>query len=326
MELPWTSYGHYLRQLFPVWPEVRKASLNGGFTCPNLDGSKATGGCIYCDNRSFSIAAPRRGSDIRAQIDASIPRLRKRHPGAGILAYFQPWSNTYAPVERLEELYGEALAHPEVCGMAIGTRPDCVGTEVRDLLERLAGQKPVILELGLQSSNDATLARINRAHTAADWVAAWKLFRGGGPARDLLAMSAPELRASRVQLSAHVILGLPGEGPAEWRATARLLAQHPVQTVKIHPLHVVRGTELHRQYEAGEYRPLTLEQYAQGVVDFVRELPPETIVERVSGETAEGMTVAPEWSGKRTPIVRAVLAAWSRPPAEGGPARNPQES
>ena len=296
-ELPFRSYGAFLRGLLPGRKEVRKVVLDAGFRCPNLDGTRGTGGCSYCDNRSFSPVAGTRKT-LAEQLDEGIARLKAKRPEAGVLAYLQPWTNTYGAPERLRAVYESILADERVDGLAIGTRPDCVDEAVRDLLEELAARKPVVLELGLQSANDRTLARIGRGHTAAEWADAWNLFRAGGRAA-----------TSRVALAAHVILGLPGETPEDWRATARFLAAHPVESVKIHPLHVVKGTRLAEEWERGEFALPTLEEYARGVAEFASILPPSTAVERVSGEAPSDMLLAPAWSGDRNAIVRAVLGA-----------------
>ena len=303
-ELPFRSYASFLRELFPGRKEIRKVVLDAGFRCPNLDGTRGTGGCSYCDNRSFSPVAGTRKS-VAEQLEEGISRLKAKRPEAGVLAYLQPWSNTYAPLEKLRALYSEILAFPGVDGLAIGTRPDCVDEAVRDLLEELAERKPIVLELGLQSANDRTLARIGRGHTAAEWGGAWSLFRDGARAKN-----------SRISLAAHVILGLPGESLDDWKATARFLAAHPVQSVKIHPLHVVRGTRLAGEWERGEFALPSLGEFARGVAEFAKLLPRETAVERVSGEAPSEMLLAPEWSGDRNAIVAAVLSELERLPAD----------
>ena len=302
-ELPFRSYGAFLRGLFPGRKEVRKVVLDAGFRCPNLDGTRGTGGCSYCDNRSFSPAAGSRKS-VSEQLAEGIARLKAKRPDAGVLAYLQPWSNTYGPLEKLREIYSGILANPGVDGLAVGTRPDCVDEGVRDLLEELAVRKPVVLELGLQSANDRTLERIGRGHTAAEWADAWNLFRGG---RTFGREGGAD--SSRVALAAHVILGLPGETREDWLETARFLAARPVESVKIHPLHVVRGTRLADEWARGGFALPTLEEYARGVAEFASILPPSTAVERVSGEAPSDMLLAPAWSGDRNAIVRAVLAA-----------------
>ena len=303
-ELPFRSYASFLRELFPGRREVRKVVLDAGFRCPNLDGTRGTGGCSYCDNRSFSPVAGTRKS-VAEQLEEGISRLKAKRSEAGVLAYLQPWSNTYGPLERLRALYSEILAFPGVDGLAIGTRPDCVDEGVRDLLEELAERKPIVLELGLQSANDRTLARIGRGHAAAEWAGAWSLFRDGTRAKN-----------SRVSLAAHVILGLPGETLEDWKATARFLAAHPVQSVKIHPLHVVKGTRLAGEWERGEFALPTLGEFARGVAEFASILPRETAVERVTGEAPSDMLLAPDWSGDRDAIVAAVLSELERLPAD----------
>ncbi len=241
---PYTPYAQLLAARGFAGVKVRKVTLNGGFTCPNLDGTKSRGGCTYCDNRGFSPSAGKRGVSLPVQLEQGMAYARSRFGAEKFIAYFQTFSGTYAPVRRLRELYRQALEHPDVVGLSIGTRPDCVGPEVADLLEELGTKTFLTLELGLQSAFDATLRRINRAHTFDDFARAMHLCRQRG-----------------FDLCVHIILGLPGESPEHYRHTASVLGEWTYHAIKIHPLHVVRGTALAAQYARGEYRPLEIDEY-----------------------------------------------------------------
>jgi radical SAM protein (TIGR01212 family) len=311
---PWRSYKEFLGEILPKSPVVRKASLNGGFTCPNLDGTVATGGCIYCDNRSFALSAPKRGHQIVEQLDQAREKIHYRWPEARLLAYFQPFTNTHAPVKQLRELYEAALQVEDVCALAIGTRPDCVNEEVAGLLIELIEShgKPILLELGLQTSSDRTQELINRAHRTEEWSKAWELLshKAGIDWSDARASRecSPKRRLP-LYLAAHVILGLPEESTEDWMATADYLAKHPVDSVKIHPMHVVRNTTLAEWFERGDYVPPELDLYAEGAARFIQKMPRHMAIERISGETQPGYTLAPDWSGNRPLILERIRAA-----------------
>lgn len=279
----------HLRERFgePVY----RVTVDAGFTCPNVDGTVAKGGCVYCDNRSFSPnrRLPRRG--IRAQIDHGIEILGKRYGVRRFLAYFQAATNTYAPVDKLRRLYDEALEHPQIAGLAIGTRPDCVGDDVLVLLAEYGKRMYVCLELGLQTIHDRSLEWMNRGHGLASFVDAVRRCTG-----------------LPIELCAHVILGLPGESRDEMLATAEVLASLPVQGVKIHNLHVVRDTPLAEQYACGTARMLEFDEYVSIVCDFLERLPAERVIHRLSGDAPPNYLVAPQWCLEKDRILRAVAA------------------
>ncbi len=275
--------------------KVRKVSLNGGFTCPNLDGSKARGGCTYCDNRGFSPVAGKRSMPIEAQMEEGMAFYRSRFGAEKFIAYFQTFSGTYAPVARLRDLYARALAHPDVVGLSIGTRPDCVSPEVADLLAELGKDSFVTLEIGLQSSFDETLVRINRAHTFAEFSQAMDLCQGRG-----------------FDLCVHIILGLPGEGRDHYLRTAESLSRWNYHSIKIHPLHVVKGTVLATQYARGEYVPMGQEEYVSGLVDFLERVPPEVGVQRFTGDATGDMLVAPLWCRNKSAVLAAIKNEFER--------------
>ena len=276
MQTRYTDLSSHLRGLFGC--RVQKITVDAGLTCPNRDGTIATGGCIYCNSRGSGTGAHARGLSITAQLQAGKAALARRYQARKFIAYFQSFSNTYAPVERLKALYDEALAVESVVGLAIGTRPDCVSEPVLALLEEYARRYLVWVEYGLQSARDATLARIQRGHDTA-------CFRK--------AVAATRSRGIRV--CAHVILGLPEETREDMRFTARTLADAGIDGVKIHSLYVVKGTRLEALFQAGEYRCLDRPEYVDLVVDVLERLPARTVIQRLTGDPHPEELAAPDW-------------------------------
>lgn len=264
-------------------------SVDAGFTCPNVDGTVAIGGCTFCDNRSFSPSRrlPRQG--ILGQIDEGIRRLKRRYECDHFTAYFQPATNTYAPVEKLRPLYEQALSHPQVVAMAIGTRPDCVPDDVLDLLAELAGRTYLSVEYGMQTMHDRSLDWMNRGHHHEAFLDALNRSEGRG-----------------FEICAHAILGLPGETRDDMLATARELARLKVDSIKIHNLYAVKNTPLAEQVQRGEATLIERDEYISTVVDFLELLPPTTVVERVSGEAPPDYFVGPSWCLDK-PAVRLAL-------------------
>jgi radical SAM protein (TIGR01212 family) len=271
------AYGYFLRQKFGG-QRVQKVSLDAGFTCPNVDGTVAVGGCTFCDNRSFSPSrrVPRQG--IFDQLEDGIRRLKRRYDVDQFIAYLQPATNTYAPVDRLRPLYLAALSHPKVVGMAIGTRPDCVPDDVLDLLTEVAGRTYLSVEYGIQTIHDRSLDWMNRGHHHAATVDAIERSRG---------------RA--FEICGHVILGLPGETHEDMMATAQEVARLRLDAVKIHNLYAVKRTPLAEQVERGEVTLMGRGEYIRTLVDFLELLPPAMIVERVSGDAPPDYFVGPSW-------------------------------
>jgi uncharacterized protein len=291
--LRYFAYNYYLRQRFGQ--RVQKVSVDAGFTCPNVDGTVAKGGCVFCDNRSFSPSRRLPRTSVREQIDEGIRRLKWRYDVDKFLAYFQPATNTYAPVERLRRLYLEALDHPQVVGLAIGTRPDCVPNEVLDLLSEVAGRTYLSVEYGLQTIHDRSLDWMNRGHHYDAFLDAMDRSRGRG-----------------FEICAHVMLGLPGESPACMLATAREVARLRLDAVKIHNLYVVKNTPLADQVVEGKVSLMSREEYISTVVDFLELLPPECIVERVSGEAPPNYLVGPAWCLDKNGLRAALEAEFER--------------
>lgn len=287
------AYNEFLRRRFGG--RVQKVSVDGGFTCPNVDGTVATGGCTFCDNRSFSPSRRQPRLGITGQIDEGIRRLKLRYKVDRFMAYFQPATNTYGPLAKLRRLYEEALAHPQVVGLAIGTRPDCLPNDVLDLLTELATRRYLSLEIGLQTMHDRSLVWMNRGHDHAATVDAFDRARGRG-----------------FELCTHVMLGLPGETRDDMLATAREVARLGVDAVKIHNLYAVGRTPLGEDVQAGRVRLMELDEYVEIAVSFLELLPPTTLIERVSGEAPPKYLIGPQWCLDKPAIRAAIEAEFAR--------------
>lgn len=289
----YNAYSFQLRQKYGH--RVQRVSVDAGFTCPNVDGTVAIGGCVFCDNRSFSPSRRAPRLSIHDQIDDGIRRLKLRYRCDHFMAYFQPATNTYAPVSRLREVYDQALCHPKVVAMAIGTRPDCVGPDVMELLSELAGRIDLTVEYGMQSMHDRSLDWMNRGHHHEHFLDAVERSVGQG-----------------FEVCAHVILGIPGETHSDMLATAREVARLPVDAIKIHNLYAVHGTPLAEQVLRGEHQLMQLDEYVGTLVDVLELLPPTMVVERVSGEAPPDFLVGPEWCLDKVALRDALAAEFER--------------
>lgn len=287
-ELRINSYGSFLRRRFGC--RVSKVNVDGGFTCPNRDGSRGTGGCVYCDNSSFSPKETLAVIPIEEQMAAGMAYHRLRLGSEKFLVYFQKFTNTYAPVDRLSDLYRRALAHPDVLGISVGTRPDSLSDQAIDLLSELARDRYVCVELGLQSMDDAILDRINRGHTVAEYLSAVERLAGRG-----------------IDICTHLIYGFPGETRAAFLKGARLISKLPVNSLKLHQLHAVEGTRLAQWYREGSYRPIALAEYLEATCDFLEELSPAISIQRLYGSAPLAIRVAPNWNLKNNQMWYAVL-------------------
>lgn len=285
--LRYLSYNFFLRNKFGH--RVQKVSLDAGFTCPNVDGTVATGGCTFCDNRSFSPSRRQTRQGILGQLDEGIRRLKRRYDCEHFLAYFQPATNTYAPVERLRPLYEEALSHPKVVGLAIGTRPDCLPDDVLDLLTELAERTYLSVELGMQTMHDRSLEWMNRGHH-----------------HDVLVQAVARCQNLGFEICLHAILGLPGESRDDMLATAREVARLDVDAVKIHNLYAVKNTPLAAQVLAGEVQLIDRASYVDCVVDFLERLPPRCVVERITGEAPPDYFIGPAWCLDKLAVRQAI--------------------
>jgi radical SAM protein (TIGR01212 family) len=280
---------------------VHKVAIHAGFDCPNRDGTKGHGGCSFCNNHSFS---PNAGSspDIAVQIESGRRVIRKRTGAERYLAYFQAYTNTYGDIERLGNLYRAALAEPDVIGLSVGTRPDCVPEAVLDLLCGLRDQgSEVWLELGLQSASDATLARVNRGHGFDEYRRTVRAARRRG-----------------LRVCTHLILGLPGEGRDAALASLERVLALGTDGLKLHPLHVVRHTLLARQWRDGDYRPLAMADYIRIACDLIERTPTEVAYHRVTGTAGRDILLAPDWCAKKWQVLNGIEAELrSRGSAQG---------
>ncbi len=274
---------------------VHKIAIDAGFTCPNRDGSIGRGGCTFCNNVSFSPNG-RRPNNIAEQIESGRQVIRKRTGAKKYIAYFQAYTNTYADVRELSQLYGEALKQADVIGLDIGTRPDCVPDEVLDLLLDYQQQGyEVWLDLGLQSAFDETLKRVNRGHGFAEYKQAVLKARSRG-----------------IKVCTHLILGLPGESSEHHLASLQRVLELGVDGLKFHPLHVVKGTQLANEWRRGEYQPLTMNDYVSDVVQLIQQTPDEVIFHRLTGTASSKVLLAPEWCSKKWLVLNAITAALAR--------------
>lgn len=273
------EYGRWLQEQLGC--KVQKLSVDAGFTCPNRDGSKGTGGCIFCNNRTFTPRYCDRQLSVTRQLADGKRFYAEKYPQMKYLAYFQSYSNTYAELSHLKQLYEEALAVEDVVGLVIGTRPDCISEPLLDYLQELSRRTFVMVEYGIESASDDTLRRIRRGHDFA------------------CSRQAVMLTAERgIPVGGHVILGFPWESREEVLRQAELIADLPLTTLKLHQLQVLRGTELARQYEEAPWPLPTAEEYIRLALDYVRRLPQDIIVERLASQSPPDMVIAPRWGLK----------------------------
>ncbi|MBR5034866.1 MAG: TIGR01212 family radical SAM protein [Bacteroidales bacterium] len=275
----YNSQADFIKEKYGV--RLQKLVVDAGFTCPNRDGSKARGGCTFCDNNAFHPNYSTPDKSISQQLEEGIEFHRGRYRRAGgYLAYFQPYSNTYAPLEKLKRLYGEALAHPQVRGIVIGTRPDCEDEAKLDYLAELAKDHIVIVEYGIESCYDATLEHINRHHTFAE------------------AVRAVEMTAARgLYTGAHFILGLPGETREMMLSAADKINALKIDSVKFHQLQIIKGTKMEEEYaqHPERFEKFTLEGYIDFFVDILERLRPDLVIERFAGEVPPRFVNSTPW-------------------------------
>lgn len=269
------GFSRYLRRRFGC--RVHKVTLHAGFTCPNRDGRLGRGGCLFCNNAGFSPNVRVEPSQVREQLARGIDAARRRK-AEKFIAYFQAYTNTYAPVDRLRALYDEVWRFPDVVGLSIGTRPDCVDQEILDLIAGYTKRGEVWIEYGLQSAHDATLAAINRGHTYQQFLDAVELTRNRG-----------------IKICSHTILGLPGEDRRMILDTHRRLAELPIDGIKLHLLHIMRDTVMEQQYNQGKIELLSREAYVELVCDVLELLPPTMVIQRMHADAPPAVLVAPDW-------------------------------
>jgi len=289
----YNAFSEELKRVFGC--KVQRLSVDAGFTCPNRDGSVGVNGCVFCGGKGSGSYGILRGAGVTGQLEHAKEIMVRKYKASRFLAYFQSFSNTYAPVHELKRLYDEALAVPDVVGLIVGTRPDCLPEETLDLLAGYAERCYFWLELGLQSPLNRTLAAIGRGHDLASFNAA---------------LAGCQRRGIRV--CAHVILGLPGENREEMLSGAGFLNAAGVDGVKIHLLHVMRGTRLAEQYEAGGVRVMDRDEYVGLLCDFLERLDPRIVVHRLTGDGNRADLIAPQWSLKKFEVLNLIDAELER--------------
>lgn len=264
---------------------VYKAVVDAGFTCPNIDGSCGYGGCIYCSGGSGYFTSP--GLSVKQQIICETNRIREKHPGAGVIAYFQAHTNTYGSMERLREVYGQAL-ECDICGISTATRADCIDGERAGFLASLP--VPVTVELGLQTAHDSTAEFINRGHGTDRFLEGFDTAKKAG-----------------LRVCVHIINGLPGETPEMMLQTAEFLGKLRPDGVKIHSLHVIENTVLAQMWRSGEYTPIDMQTYIDTTVKQLELLPPETVIERLTGDGEKSTLLAPLWSLDKRSVLGGIM-------------------
>lgn len=292
---PYYSLDCYLKQQFGQ--KIYKVAIDGGMTCPNRDGTKGINGCSFCSaggSGDFAISralAADSAGIVTAQLDEGIRRLQNSHKYCGdrYIAYFQSYSNTYAPVSYLRSIYQEAIAHPQTAVLSIATRPDCFSPEIYDLLKECQSQKPVWIELGLQTMHDTTAHVIHRGYPLSCFEAA-----------------VTELQQRHIPVVVHVILGLPGEDPEQILQTIHYLNRIGVNGIKLQLLHILKGTALAEDFEKGLLTPLTKEEYIAILLDCIAHLSPDIVIHRITGDGPKDLLLAPTWSRNKREILNTI--------------------
>ena len=286
----YADMGSYLAARFPY--KVQKISLHAGFSCPNRDGTKGRGGCTYCNNQTFSPDYCHTGRGITEQLDEGIAFFARKYPDMKYLAYFQAYTNTYGATPYLAACYEEALAHEGVVGLIIGTRPDCMPPDLLAYLSDLARDRYLMVEYGIESTCDETLARVNRGHDYASAVDAVRRTAEAG-----------------IPVGAHMILGLPGESRETILSHAGRLSALPFTMVKLHQLQLIRGTRLAQEYEQGlaDIYPYTVTEYVDLAIDFIERLRPDIVVERFVSQSPDALLIAPRWGLKNHEFTARLL-------------------
>jgi hypothetical protein len=297
MEYPWgharrfNSYPQYFKKQFGE--RVQKVSIDAGFSCPNRDGSLARGGCTYCNNDAFNPSYCQPQKSVTTQLEEGIEFHLKRYRRAKkYLAYFQAFSNTYAPLEKLKSIYDEALSHPGIIGLVIGTRPDCVDDEKLKYFQALARNHYIVLEYGIESCYDKTLDRINRQHTFEQSIEAIE-----------------KTAAQGIKTGAHLIFGLPGESRQEMLNEAEIISKLPINTIKFHQLQIIKGTPMAKDFQSNpaDYGLFGMDEYINFIVAFIERLNPEIIIERFIGEVPPRFHAGPDWGNIRADQVNILI-------------------
>jgi uncharacterized protein len=285
------AYSSYFKGIYGG--RLQKVSIDAGFTCPNRDGTKGRGGCTYCNNDAFNPSYCHASNSVSHQLEAGVEFLDHRYKKPiGYLAYFQAYSNTYAPLERLKSLYEEALTFPGIRGLIIGTRPDCIDDEILDYIKSISDNYFVAIEFGIESCYDRTLIRINRGHDFSQAVKAIKM-----------------TSSRKIKTGAHFILGLPGETYDDMLNEADIISDLPLDTVKFHQLQIIKGTQMEKEYNdsPGDFIMFSFDDYVDFFIKFLERLNPAIVVERFTGEAPPGFLAHPVWGRKRTDQIVKII-------------------
>ena len=280
MKEPFNSYSKFIKTIFNE--RVQKISIDAGFTCPNRDGTKTRGGCTYCDNKTFNPFYCSPEKSITQQLNEGIAFFEPKYKTQKYLAYFQAYTNTYDNITNLEKLYKEALSHPKVIGMVVSTRPDCINQEIIDLLNSYTKKYHIVLEIGIESTKNSTLKRINRGHTYEETIKAFELTKN-----------------TDLHIGAHLIIGLPNETEEDILQHAKTISKLNIQTLKLHQLQIIKGTAMGKDYlqNSEKYNLFNVETYIELMIKFLEQLNPEIIIERFASESPQEMIIAPQWNG-----------------------------
>lgn len=288
--MQYNDFGTWLRKQFPDF-RVQKISIDAGFTCPNRDGRISTGGCTYCDNRTFNPSYCDRNKSIREQLKEGKNFFNRKYSNMKYLAYFQAFTNTYGSVDLLKKMYEEALQEEDIVGLVIGTRPDCISTPLLDYLEQLSRQTFLIVEYGIESANNDTLRRINRGHTFE------------------CSKKAVEMTAERgILTGGHIILGLPGEDREESLRQAPIISSLPLNILKIHQMQIIKGTRLAEEYLQNPFPLYTVEEYVRLIADYISLLRKDLVLERFVSQSPPELLIAPRWGLKNYQFVHLLEA------------------
>lgn len=289
--MTYATLNSYLKDRFGQ--KVYKIALNGGFTCPNRDGTLGTRGCIFCSKGGSGDFAENPDLSITRQIENGKARLSKKIQDGKYIAYFQAFTNTYASIDKLTKVFTEAINHPDIVALSIGTRPDCLGDEVLNLLDKLNKIKPVFVELGLQTTNESTAKYIRRGYTL-----------------DVYDKAVEDLHKIGINVVTHIILGLPGESESDMLKSVEYVCK-VTDGIKLQLLHVLKNTDLADEYASGKFDVLTLEEYTKIIVDCVKIIPKSVVIHRLTGDGAKKDLIAPLWSADKKTVLNTINKALS---------------
>ena len=284
---PYHSFDYMLKEQFGE--KIYKVALDAGMTCPNRDGTRGSRGCIFCSAGGSGDFAGSRQDSITQQIEKQAASIRQKRGVAKFIAYFQAYTNTYAPVDYLRKIYTEAISHPDIVAISIGTRPDCLGEDILQLLDELNQKKPVWVELGLQTIHETTARYIRRGYPLS-----------------CFEQAVSELRKRNLDVIVHTILGLPGESKNDILSTIEYLNHRDIQGIKLQLLHVLKGTDLAEDYLAGKFQVYSMEEYLELVIDCLEHLNPEIVIHRLTGDGPKDLLIAPLWSSAKRTVLNTL--------------------